>query len=84
MPHTLEELERALEALVAAGRTAFTLRMRRALSWLRRAREAGDDDDVAFIYLWIIFNAAYAQDLRGLSEKDMHSFIFSLTLFSCF
>ena len=73
MPHTLEELERAFEALVAAGRTAFTLRMRRALSWLRRAREAGDDDDVAFICLWIAFNAAYAQDLHGLSEKDMHS-----------
>ena len=73
MPHTLEELERAHKALAAAGRTAFTLRMRRALSWLRRSREAGDDDDVGFICLWIAFNAAYAQDLRGLSEKDMHS-----------
>ena len=29
MPHALEELERAHKALVAAGRTAFTLRMRR-------------------------------------------------------
>jgi hypothetical protein len=35
----------------------------RALSWLQRAEAAGDDDDVAFVCLWIAFNAAYAQDL---------------------
>ena len=37
--------------------------MHRALSWLQRAEAAGDDDDVAFVCLWIGFNAAYAQDL---------------------
>jgi len=44
-------------------RSPFTLRMHRALSWLQRAEAAGDDDDVAFVCLWIGFNAAYAQDL---------------------
>lgn len=47
----------------ALGHTPFTLRMHRALSWLKRAEAAGEDDDVAFICLWIGFNAAYAQDL---------------------
>ena len=37
--------------------------MHRALSWLQRAEAAGEDEDVAFICLWIAFNAAYAQDL---------------------
>ena len=37
--------------------------MHRALSWLRRAEDEGDDLDVRFILLWIGFNAAYAGDL---------------------
>jgi len=40
-------------ALATQQRNAFTLRMHRALSWLQRAEAAGDDDDVAFICLWI-------------------------------
>ena len=43
----------------ALGNTPFTLRIHRALSWLKRAEAAGEDDDVAFICLWIGFNAAY-------------------------
>lgn len=61
---TLESLAQRHQALVAGGRNAFTLRMRRALSWLQRAQQLqpGGDDDVAFICLWVAFNAAYAQD----------------------
>lgn len=77
MPHTLQELEQTRLALAAAEgekRSAFTLRMRRAISWLGRAQAAGDDDDVAFICLWIAFNSAYAQkDAIGMNEKFMHS-----------
>lgn len=40
------------------------LRVHRAISWLGRAEEEGDDQDVRFILLWIGFNAAYAGDLR--------------------
>lgn len=71
-PHPLSALAPTLAALtqrheqqIARQRTPFTLRMHRALSWLRRAEAAGADDDVAFICLWIAFNAAYAQDLGG-------------------
>jgi hypothetical protein len=49
-------------AFAAQNRSPFSLRMHRALSWLRRAEAAGEDDDVAFVCLWIAFNAAYAED----------------------
>lgn len=38
------------------------LRVHRAISWLHRAEMAQDDLDAAFIFYWIAFNAAYAQD----------------------
>ena len=42
--------------------TNLTLRIHRALSWLHRA-EQSEDMDGKFIFLWIAFNAAYAQEL---------------------
>ena len=56
----------------------LTLRVHRALSWLRRAEDEEDDLDVRFILLWIGFNAAYAGDLdralcgegRGGNERE--------------
>lgn len=40
----------------------LSLRVHRALSWLQRA-EMAEDDDARFIFLWIAFNAAYAQEI---------------------
>lgn len=40
----------------------LALRVHRALSWLKRAEEA-NDNDARFIFLWISFNAAYAQEI---------------------
>lgn len=72
--HSLELLMQRHQALIAQQRNAFTLRTHRALSWLQRAEAAGEDDDVAFVCLWIAFNAAYAQDLGngvgGTSERQ--------------
>jgi len=49
----------------------LTLRVHRALSWLRRAEDECDDLDVRFILLWIGFNAAYAGDLdRALDVEN--------------
>lgn len=67
--NTLAALAERHQTLVAAGRTDFTLRMHRALSWLQRAQATDGDDDVAFVCLWIATNAAYAQELSGYSEK---------------
>lgn len=66
LPHTsaaLAALTQRHKEQRALGHTPFTLRMHRALSWLKRAEAACEDDDIAFICLWISFNAAYAQDL---------------------
>ncbi len=38
-------------------------RIHRSLSWLQRAEREADDVDARFIFLWIAFNAAYAQEL---------------------
>lgn len=40
----------------------IALRIHRALSWLNRSEQC-DDEDGCFIFLWIAFNSAYANDL---------------------
>ena len=67
---SLKTLLERHQAFVQAGRSAFTLRIHRALSWLQRAEAAGDDDDVAFVCLWIAFNAAYAQNLPSVNATS--------------
>lgn len=42
-----------------------SLRIHRALSWLDAAERAGEDWDARFIFLWIAFNAAYAEEIRS-------------------
>jgi len=52
----------------------LSLRVHRALSWLRRAEQECDDADARFIFLWIALNAAYANELRnhpGFTERRM-------------
>src|SRR3546814_5534148 len=46
----------------------LTLRVHRALSWLRRAEAEQTDEAVRFILLWIGFNAAYAGDVERSDE----------------
>ena len=49
----------------------LTLRIHRALSWLGRAEKEDGDNDVAFILLWVAFNAAYAEEIvNDTSETD--------------
>lgn len=38
------------------------LRVHRAISWIGRGEACGDDDDARFVFLWIAFNAAYADE----------------------
>lgn len=48
------------------------LRVHRALSWLQRAEQETTDLDAQFIFLWISFNAAYAnpsQRENGYTEQ---------------
>ena len=53
----------------------LSLRVHRALSWLKRA-EQSEDLDGQFIFLWIAFNAAYATEIDDslrASEKSSFS-----------
>jgi hypothetical protein len=55
---------KARQRLERAGHsTNLALRVHRALSWLDRAERCGDDMDARFIFLWIAFNAAYANEI---------------------
>ncbi len=51
----------------------LSLRVHRALSWLKRAELCEDDDDARFIFLWISLNAAYADELQrdGATEQSI-------------
>ena len=43
---------------------SLSLRTHRALSWLQRAEQETQDDDARFLFLWISFNAAYANEFH--------------------
>ena len=42
----------------------MSLRVHRSISWIGRAESASDDNDAKFIFLWIAFNAAYADEME--------------------
>ena len=70
---SLKERQRRLRE---AFPKALALRTHRALSWLDRAeQEAGrGDQDARFVFLWIAFNAAYANEIgdrRDFSERRL-------------
>lgn len=50
--------------------TGVNIRVHRALSWLYRAEQElnRDDSDAAFIFLWLSFNAAYANEYEGVTR----------------
>ena len=54
------------------------LRVHRALSWLQRAEKCTDEDG-RFVFLWVSFNAAYAQELHRLpkttEQKEFNKFL---------
>ena len=58
------------------------LRAHRAISWIGRAEACGDeacgeDDDARFIFLWIAFNAAYAdeQEFQAVAPGERAAFV---------
>ena len=54
--------------------TSLSLRTHRALSWLNRAEQEAGDNDACFLFLWIAFNAAYANELpdrKAFTERRL-------------
>lgn len=52
----------------------LALRVHRSLSWLKKSEQCGEDQDSQFIFLWIAFNAAYAQDTEVLRHTESEAF----------
>jgi len=53
---------------------SLSLRVHRSLSWLNRAEQESSDHDARFIFLWVAFNAAYANDIidrQNFSERKV-------------
>ncbi|WP_298565508.1 HEPN domain-containing protein [uncultured Aliiroseovarius sp.] len=71
----------ALKAKQRAIRESFPetmgLRAHRAISWVGRAEACGEDDDARFIFLWIAFNAAYAdeQEFQAVAPGERAAFV---------
>ncbi|WP_420859780.1 hypothetical protein [Marivivens marinus] len=53
------------------------LRVHRAISWIGRGEACNDDDDARFIFLWIAFNAAYAdeQEFQSIAPGERAAFL---------
>jgi hypothetical protein len=66
-PEALKDKQRSLRE---GFLTPLSLRVHRALSWLRRAEAEDHDEDVRFILLWIGFNAAYAGDVEASASSS--------------
>ena len=47
------------------------LRAHRAISWIGRAEQEKQDSDAAFIFLWIAFNSAYANETDLDSDRPL-------------
>ncbi|MFN3292138.1 MAG: hypothetical protein ACK4S2_05030 [Gemmobacter sp.] len=64
MPETLTfaALKQKQRAIRAGFPETMGLRVHRAISWIGRAEACNGDDDARFIFLWIAFNAAYADE----------------------
>ena len=54
---------------IEAKHPGIALRVHRAVSWLGRAEQCGDDD-ARFIFLWISLNAAYADEIGRESTPE--------------
>lgn len=59
-----EELKTRHRAERDAYPQSLSLRVHRALSWLDRAEQETADADARFMFLWVAFNAAYANNLE--------------------
>jgi hypothetical protein len=59
---TFVELKEKERRLRSGFPETMGLRVHRAISWIGRAQKESDDPDAAFLFFWIAFNAAYADE----------------------
>lgn len=70
----LKEKQRAIREDFPA---TMGLRVHRSISWIGRAEACGEDYDARFIFLWIAFNAAYAdeQEFQAVTLGERATFV---------
>lgn len=77
-------LKRKLKEQVDIPET-LTVRLHRAISWLKCAEENSDNHDLQFLSLWISYNACYAIDETAENDlterKQFNDFIANLVSF---
>ena len=59
---TFSDLKAKERALRGGFPETMGLRVHRAISWVGRSQKEVDDPDAAFLFAWIAFNAAYADE----------------------
>lgn len=63
----------------------LTIRIHRAISWVKSAEKQDGNLDMKFLSLWIALNACYGVDLNGINSKSerakLRDFISSLVLY---
>ena len=70
----LKEKQRAIRA---GFPETMGLRVHRAISWVGRSEACDGDDDARFLFLWIAFNAAYAdeQEFQSIALGERAAFL---------
>lgn len=76
-PLTFATLKDKQRALRAGFPETMGLRVHRAISWIGRAEACGADHDARFIFLWIAFNAAYAdeREFQSIQQGERAAFL---------
>ena len=67
---TIDELRDREQSLSDDYPDDLKLRIHRGVSWLAKAENQVDDEDAAFMFYWVAFNALYGFQVRHVSEID--------------
>lgn len=73
MTHSFLDLKHKQREIRSDLPERLGLRVHRCLSWLNRAEQALGDNDASFIFFWISFNAAYAEEIGESSTHGERS-----------
>lgn len=75
-PNQFDILKAKQRGLRANFPSTMSLRVHRSISWIGRAEKEGNDTDAQFVFLWIAFNAAYADEraLAGIAAGERTTF----------
>ena len=80
---SIDDLDAEWQKRKDSAPNPLSLRIHRALSWMKRANLVDADPDASFIFHWIAFNACYAKDgprSQDVTERERFADYFHLIL----